>query len=385
MPKVLVADELVAQAQRLTGLEKFDSESFRPGLELFLSDFNRIDRSDEASQRNADDVVKALANRLKVTAYLDARPELLKRPIERPVFVFGVPRTGTTLLSNLLAADPNRRSPLSWEIDDPTPPPTTATLKNDPRALARLEQERRMLEANPSMGKYYRFSAIYPNECVFFTIHDFKALIWEGRAKLPNYRDWLYSAETDMTSTYEYHKRFLQVLQADAPGVWNLKLPSHSLWLETLLKIYPDARLVCTHRDPLTATSSYCSLMALSMQTSLGYVDKPWVGENFPWQVAQHADRVLDFREKHGRDRVIDVHYADLMREPMATVRGLYAALGDEFTPEAEASIQQWLDANPQGKFGRHEYKLAEYGRTPEDVRPLFERYQASYEIEPEG
>jgi hypothetical protein len=385
MAKALVADELIAEARRSTGLETFDSESFREGLELFLSDFNKVERSDEANQRNADDIVRALANRLKVTAYLDARPELLKRPVERPVFVFGVPRTGTTLLSNLLAADPNRRSPLSWEIDDPVPPPTTSTLKTDPRALGRLEMERQMLAANPDMGKYYRFSAIYPNECVFFTIHDFKALIWEGRAKLPNYRDWIYSADIDMTPTYEYHKRFLQVLQADAPGVWNLKLPSHSLWLETLLKVYPDARLVCTHRDPLTATGSYCSLMSLAMQTSLGYVDKPWIGENYPWQVAQHANRVMDFREKHGRDRVIDVHYADLMREPLETVRRLYAALGDEFTPEAEASIQQWLDENPQGKFGRHEYRLGEYGLTPEKVRPLFDRYLSAHEVEAEG
>jgi hypothetical protein len=385
MPKDLVADELIAQAQRSTGLEKFDSLSFREGLELLLSDFNKVERSDAANERNANDIVKALANRLKVTAYLESRPELLRRPVERPVFVFGVPRTGTTLLSNLLAADPNRRSPLSWEIDDPAPPPTTATLKTDPRALARLEQERQLLAANPDMGKYYRFSAIYPNECVFFTIHDFKALLWEGRARLPNYRDWLYSSEIDLTSTYEYHKRFLQVLQADAPGVWNLKLPSHGLWLETLLKIYPDARLVWTHRDPLTATGSYCSLMSLSMQTSLGYVDKAWVGENFPWQTAQHANRIMDARGRLGDDRIIDVHYADLMRDPMATMRSLYAALGDEFTPEAEASIQAWLDDNPQGKFGRHEYKLAEYGVRPDDVRALFDRYLSAYAIELEG
>ena len=127
-----------------------------------------------------------------MTAYLESRPELLERPIERPVFVFGIPRTGTTLLNNLLAADPARRSPLSWEIDDPVPPPTTATLYTDPRALARLEAERAMLAANPEMGKYYRFSAIYPNECLFFMGHDFKNVNWESRGKLPNYRDYLF-------------------------------------------------------------------------------------------------------------------------------------------------------------------------------------------------
>jgi len=384
MAQPLVVDQLIEKAQAATGLERFDSESFREGLELLLSDFNKQEVPEALVQRNEDQIVAALANRLKVTDYLAKRPELLQRPIERPVFVFGVPRTGTTLLSNLLAADPNRRSPLTWEIDDPVPPATTATLKTDPRALARLEQERAMLAANPDMGKYYRNSAVYPNECMFFTISDFKALLWEGKGKLPNYRDWLFS-DLDMTSTYEYHKKFLQVLQADAPGTWNLKMPSHALWLETLLKIYPDARLVWTHRDPLTATGSFCSLMNLSNRSAIGRVDMGWVGENYPWQAVQHANRIMDFRDRFGEDRIIDVHYADMMRQPIETMRKLYAALGDEFTPEAEASIQAWLDDNPQGKFGRHEYKLGEYGLTPDQVRGMFERYLSRYDIEPEG
>jgi hypothetical protein len=381
----LVADQLIEEARRKTGLDSFDAESFREGLELYLSEYNRNERPDAFVERNAQDVVNALANRLKVTDYLKQRPELAERPIERPVFVFGIPRTGTTLLSNLLAADPHRRSALTWEIDDPVPPPTTATLYNDPRALARLEQERQMLVANPDMGKYYRNSAIYPNECMFFTISDFKALLWEGRGVMPNYRDWLFSPDLDLTPTYEYHKRFLQVLQADAPGTWNLKMPSHALWLETLLKIYPDARLVWTHRDPLTATGSFCSLMSLSQRSSMGRVDTAWVAQNYPWQAVQHADRIMDTRARIGHDRIIDVHYADLMRRPVEIMRKLYADLGDEFTPEAESSMRKWLDDNPQGKFGRHEYKLGEYGLTPEQVRGNFERYLAEYEVEPEG
>lgn len=385
MAKPLVADQLVEEARRRAGLTDFDSESFREGLELFIADFNTNERAEPFVERTATDVVNALANRLKVTDYLKLRPDLAQGRIERPVFVFGVPRTGTTLLSNLLACDPDRRSPLTWEIDDPVPPATTATLKSDPRALARLEQERQLLAANPDMGKYYRNSAVYPNECMFFMISDFKALLWEGRGKLPNYRDWLFSAETDLTSTYEYHKRFLQVLQADAPGVWNLKMPSHGLWLETLLKVYPDARLVWTHRDPLTATGSFCSLMTLSQRSSLGYVDLPWVAQDYPWQAVQHADRIMDARARLGHDRIIDVHYADLMRQPIATMRSLYAALGDDFTPAAESSMQAWLDDNPQGKFGRHEYKLGEYGLTPDQVRGMFERYLSEYEVEAEG
>ena len=384
MTQILVADELIEAARKATGLERFDSESYREGLEILVADANKIGYPEVGVQRFRGGVIGALVNRLKTTAYLEQRPELLKRPIERPVFVFGIPRTGTTLLSNLLAADPARRSPLTWEIDDPVPPPTTATLYNDPRALARLEQERQMLAARPEMGKYYRNSAVYPNECMFFINSDFKALMHEGRGKLPNYRDWLFH-QADLTSTYLYHKRFLQLLQADAPGNWSLKQPSHGLWLETLLKIYPDARLIWTHRDPLTATGSFCSLMTMGSGAFGVTPDMEWIGQNYPWQAVEHANRIMNSREKLGHERIIDVHYADLMRNPIPTMRKLYKSLGDEFTPAAESGMSTWLADNPQGKFGKHEYKLAQYSLTPDKVRGMFERYLSNYEVEREG
>ena len=383
MSQPLVADQLIEQAQRATGLTEFDAETFREGLEVFVADANADPRPEPMMARTAGVIVQALADRLKVTDYLKSRPDLLQRPVERPVFVMGAPRTGTTLLSNLLACDPARRSALTWEIDDPVPPPTTAGLKTDPRCLARLEQERAMLAANPDMGKYYRNSAVYPNECIFFMAHDFKALLWESRGKLPNYRDWIFS--TDLGSTYAYHKKFLQLLQADAPGTWNLKMPSHSLWITTLLATYPDARLIWTHRDPLTATGSFCSLISLSHMGFRGEVDKPWIAENMTWQAVEHVNRVMDARAQIGHDRIIDSHYADLVRDPIPAMRRLYAALGDEFTPEAEAAMRAWLDDNPQGKFGKHEYKLAQYGLTPDQLRGRFERYLSEYDVEPEG
>ena len=384
MGQTFVADELIDAARKATGLQRFDSESFREGLGVLLADANKVNYPEVGFQRFRSAIVSALATRLKTTAYLEQRSDLLKRPVERPIFVFGIPRTGTTLLSNLLAADPARRSPLTWEIDDPVPPPTTAALYNDPRALARLEQERKLLAAHPDMGKYYRNSAIYPNECMFFIQSDFKALIWEGRGKLPNYRDWLFH-EADLTSTYQYHKRFLQLLQADAPGVWNLKQPSHGLWLETLLKIYPDARLVWAHRDPLTATGSFCSLMRMGHSAFGVQPDMAWLAENYPWQAVEHANRIMNSRERLGHDRIIDVHYADLIRNPIPTMRNVYKSLGDDFTAEAEAGMRAWLTDNPQGKFGKHEYALTQFGLSADKVRSMFERYLSQYAVEAEG
>ena len=380
----LVTDELIADARKATGLERFDSESFREGLDILVADINAdAERPDAALAINRGMLTKALIDRLRVSDAIARRPEVLDAPVARPVFVFGIPRTGTTLLSNLLAADPARRSPLKWELDDPVPPPTTATLYTDPRALAALEAERQLLAAYPDAGKLYRMSATYPYEDVAIMAHDFKTLMWDSAGRLPAYRDWIFS--TDATSAYQYHKRFLQLHQADAPGIWNLKMPSHALYLDTLLAVYPDARLVWTHRDPFAATASFCSIIAAGHQAFAGRVDSGWIAENMPWQAQQHAERAMASRARIGRDRIADVHYADLMRDPIATVRALYDALGDAFTPEAEAGMTAWLVDNPQGKFGRHDYRLGEYGLSKQALEPLFEHYLAEYEVEREG
>lgn len=378
------ADQLIEKAQQATGLSEFDSHSFEEGLSILLRDANQLDMPERGATRFEESILQYLVNRLKVSDYLRQRPELLERKIERPVFVFGVPRTGTTLLSNLLAADPQRRSPLTWEIEDPVPPPTSDTLFTDPRAVERLKIEKELLAAAPEMGKYYRSSAIYPNECVYFMAHDFKTLMLESRGKLPNYRDWLLN-DADMSTAYQYHKTFLQLLQAEAPGVWNLKMPSHALWLDTLLEVYPDARLIWTHRDPLTATGSFCSLISLAHMGFTGGVDKEWVAENCVYQAQLHAERIMDFRDRVGEDRVIDVHYADLMEQPIATMEQLYQQLGDDFDDAARQGMQGWLDDNPQNKFGKHDYKLAEFGLDEGTLRNTFERYLSRYQVRPEG
>ncbi len=384
MAAQLVTGELIEAAQRATGLEQFGGNSFREGLEVIVADVNQgAPRPPELLARLHYGLVKALSDRLKVTAAIAARPEVLDRPITRPVFVFGIPRTGTTLLNNLLAADPNRRSPLKWELDDPVPPPTADELYTGPRALAALEMDRKMQAAAPSASKYYRGAATYPHECVWILAHEFNTLMWESAGKLPQYREWFFNV--DATPADEYHKKFLQLHQADAPGIWNLKMPSHILNIQTLLKIYPDARLVWTHRDPYTATGSLCSLISLGHQAYLGKVDYEWLGQNYPWQAAEHARRGMAARDAIGEDRIIDVQYADMMRDPMGVMRKLYKQLGDDFTPEAEAGMQAWVDDNPQGKFGRHEYKLAQFGLTKTQLEPMFEAYLKRYPVEMEG
>ena len=127
------------------------------------------------------------------------------------------------------------------------------------------------------------------------------------------------------------------------------------------------------------------SVISLSHMGHLGKIDAEWLGQDYPWQAAEHANRIMDFRDKFGEDKIIDVHYADLLNDPVGETRKLYAKLGDEWTAEAEAGIQGWVDDNPQDKFGRHEYKLAQYGQSVEKLAPLFERYLSRYDVAREG
>lgn len=381
---MLNADQLMEAAQQATGLSDFGPGTFREGLEILLADVNADkERPAEMVERGGGMYTKILIDRLNVVNAIKQRPEIPALAVERPVFIMGIPRTGTTLLNNLLAADPGRRSMLKWELDDPVPPPTTDTLYTDPRALAALEAERQLLAAYPEAGRIYRMSAVYPYECVSIFAHEFNTLMLESAGRLPNYRDFVF--QSDWTAGYEYHKRFLQLHQVDAPGIWNLKMPSHILNIETLLKIYPDARLIWTHRDPITTTGSFCSIIAMGHQNFAGRVDAEWIAENCTWQAEQHYRRGMEARARIGHDRIIDVHYADMMRDPIATMRQTYAALGDDFTPEAEAGMATWLADNPQGKFGKHEYKLAQYGLSLEKLNDVFADYLAAYDVEREG
>jgi hypothetical protein len=384
MAKPLVIDQMLERAIRATGLDGFGPDTWREGLEILVRDANRVgDRTDMARDAFESDIVRNLTTRLKIINYVRAHPEVNDAPVKRPLVILGLPRTGTTLASNLLAADPARRSLLSWEVGDPIPPPTSESLYTDPRALARLSAEQKANAANPSAGRFYRSSAVYPTECIFLQSHDFKSLYWESHGPLPAYGEWL--LQTDMTSAYAYHKLCLQVLQSKTSGIWNLKMPSHALYIRTLVETYPDARPVWTHRDPYTAVGSLCSLIGNAHLGFLGYTDKKWIGSNYPTQAAEHANRVIEFRSELGEDAVYDLHYADLMRDPIDAMRRLYAWAGDDFSAAAEAGMGEWLAENPQGKFGKHEYRLEDYGLTKQALEPLFADYLDKHDVELEG
>ncbi len=380
-------DQLVELATTRAGVTDFGSDSWREGLELLLRELNASPVvSDGGRAYTEGNYVDALWNRLRVVEYAKQHPEVTDEAVERPLVILGMPRTGTTVASYLLAQDPARRSLLNWEAPDSVPPPTTATLHSDPRCIAKLEQQRVMAEALVAAGRgmVHWEDADGPTECIFVQNQDFKALVWDAFQPTQAYSDWL--LDCDMTSAYEYEKLVLQILQSHAPGTWSLKMPSHSVYVDTLLATFPDARMIWAHRDPYKATASLCSLQAgPAFMLTGAEPDRAAIGRKSVAQMRAHVERPLRARERVGADRFYDLHYAEMMRDPIGEMRKLYAWAGDDLTPEVEAAMQGWLDRNPQDRFGPRPYSLDEYGLTVDELVPVFEEYLSVFDIELEG
>jgi hypothetical protein len=379
-----LADEIVRRAIDQAGLSDFGSNSYREGLERHIDALLATDvAKPDGRERSYVAFTAALVNRLRITQYVKEHPDVLERPIARPLMVMGLPRSGTTMVSYMLDRDPRRRSLLQWEAFDSVPPPTTATLRTDERCQARLRAQEQAARASGMLRLHVEW-ANGPTEDLALHGQDFKALLWEQFGPVPRYMRWLID-EADMTSAYEYERRALQVLQSRAPGAWQLKQPSHALFVDTLLDVFPDARLVWTHRDPYKTAGSLFSLMSNIWMASSGVDGQAVLREHYPHYLAEHLNRPLRVRQSTGPERIFDLYYADLMRDPIGQMRKLYEWAEDDFTAETEAGMRDWCSANPQGRFGRHVYELAQFGVSVRDLEPWFANYLRHYDVEPEG
>jgi Sulfotransferase family len=386
---VAVPDDVLKLAAERTGLSDIDSDSWRPGLAIVLDEVNTSPAfTPQGREQLIDDSINALGRRLQIHDYLQLHPEVLDEPVERPLVVLGMPRTGTTVISYLLDQDPARRSLLHWECLHPVPPATTETLRTDPRCLDLLKKQRGILKLikDGKVAIPHWEDADGPTEDMFIQNQDFKGLSWDAFLSTTRYAEWLIN-EADMTSAYEYQKRYLQVLQSKAPGTWNLKMPSHSVHIETLLKVFPDARLIWAHRDPYKATGSLCNLFNLPkcFTQHPEAVDPVAIGSNAMHQMKAHVERPLRARDRIGDDRFFHMYYHEMMRDPMDVMRRIYDWAGDELTPQTEILMQAWLTEHPQDRFAPNTYNLGQYGLTAEMLKPTFAEYLSNFDIELEG
>ncbi len=379
-------DDLVTRACERAGLDDFGGDSWREGLQLL------VDTCESAPGVNPGgrefvygQFVAALWNRLRVVDYCKRHPQVADEQVQRPLVILGLPRTGTSLASYLLDQDPLRRSLLTWEAEDSVPPSTPETLYTDPRCLkkkAELDVLAEGLKA-ADIPMVHWDEADGPTECVFVQNQDFKAYLWEAYMPSTAYADWL--LQTDMTTAYAYERTALQMLQSRAPGVWSLKMPSHAVHIEALLATFPDARIVWAHRDPFKATASFLRLNYLSRAVMGADVDVDVIVPNVLRQLREHVNRPLATRRRIGDDRFFDLHYADLMGDPIGVMRSLYDWAGDDLTTSTEQAMLAWLDDHPQDRHGVAPYSLDGSGVTRADLEPIFDEYLSEFDIALEG
>ncbi|MFT3964427.1 MAG: sulfotransferase [Sphingobium sp.] len=373
------ANALIAAAQAETGLDDLGDDRIFEGLDILVTALNEEARLTERGAASTfQRITQGISNRLRVIDYLKRHPELAERPIEKPMFVFGLPRTGTTLVINLLNADPSRRAFLRWESFDSVPPVKKGELSTDPRCLAEQEKLDLSIKYAPHISAIHHEDADSPSECQFSMAPSFCAQVYDSNAHIPTYHDW-FLHKADYRPAFDYHKKLLQVLQENEGGTWTLKNPWHPLFLDDLTAVYPDAQLVMTHRDPVEVVGSACSLVANVRRMMSDHVDPRQVADNLLETFDLMIARQEAYRAKHGRDSIHDILYTDMMRDPIGEMRRLYERFDTPFTAQVEQAMRGCLAANQQGKHGKHHYTLEEFGLTKDDVRRHFRDYSERY------
>jgi hypothetical protein len=386
-PISLEERSLLEAAHRETGLDDFDGEEFREPLRRILGGLETEARLTFLGRMVARrDLLGLLTSRLRLAEDRKRHPAIADEVVAPPFFIIGLPRTGTTLLHNLIAQDPAGRAPRTWEVMAPSPPPEPLTYDTDPR-IDGAERKLRWLDwLAPDFKAIHPVGARLAIECIAILSHSFLSSRFHTTYRIPTYQAWLKAQ--DLRPAYAYHRRFLQHLQWRMPTErWVLKAPAHFYALDALFAVYPDARVVQTHRDPRVVLGSVASL-TLALQSAFAEeLDRAEIGREVVQSWTDGLARAMRVRHAGtiAADRFVDVHYHELLQDPIAAVRRIYAHFELPLTVRAEGRMRRYLMRNPQHKHGRHDYDLETFGLDGPSLDRHFRPYREFFAIESEA
>lgn len=377
----LDVDFMMSKACKMTGLNDFGKNSFAKGFEVLINSLNS-----EANLTNAGQIamhiilLRSLIVRLEVEEWVKENPEVHDEQIVKPFMIAGLPRTGTTILSFLLEMDPGNRSLMHWEAESPAPPPQLATVGVDNRITKCVKRLKLLEDVVPGFQAVHPMGAAIPTECIMLLAHEFKNPFFSMLAYVPSYLSWL--KETCMESAYDYHKLALKILQFAIPvETWSLKSPAHIFRLDTLIRTYPDIRLIITHRDIQKVVPSTCSLLACFRRGLSEHVDYNGIGEEVVEKFKDGLKNLMNFDGSQVKNKPFHLQYNEFIKDPIEAVHKIYSYFDKQVTPLHEKKMLAWLKFNPQNKHGRHNYSLSDFGLTPEMVEEEFGEYRAHYNI----
>ena len=381
----LSVDAVCAAAVEQTGLGDFGPDDFRERLAVQLDEMNDDpERTGLGRMLMFGDCVRYASNRLRIRDLLVRHPEILDIPIEKPVIVIGLPRSGTTNLVNLLASDSRFRSMPLWESYQPVPDPGEPMGDDgvDPRWTRCQQMWESMQVGAPFVAAMHPMNPDHVHEELELMTPDFTSYNLEWVARAPKWRDYYLSH--DQTASYAYMKTVLQIMQWYRPRErWVLKSPQHLEQIGPLMTTFPDASIVVTHRDPVAVVQSTITMVTYGARTAYRTPNPEWYRDYWIDRIGRLLDASIRDRHLLPADRTTDVYFHEYMADEMGTLQRIYDAAGIEFTDSARAEIAAYQAAHPRGKEGRVVYDLrGDFGTTPEEVRSRYTEYMNTFPVE---
>lgn len=378
-PPAIEAESLYRAAYRRAGSSSFGRWDFAEPLERLLKSYRDEAKLSTLGRITVRELlVSLLDNLLRMEVERAANPAIEQQRIAAPVFIIGLPRTGTTHLHNLISEDPGNRAPATWEVMYPA-----ATRASADVARARAQAGTRLDWANrlaPEFMSIHPIAPDLPQECIAITAQVFMSIQFHTTHDVPSYQSWLEEASQDLG--FDFHYRFLQHLQSKSLGSrWMLKAPGHLFALEGLLKRYPDARIVHTHRDPLRVMASMASHATVLRRAFSDHADPKSIAADWADRWARALDKCLAVRDRAPPKQFLDVSFESIEEDPIGTIERVYDFLGWQLTDAARDAMQRFLAANPKNKHGVHRYTLEQFGLSRAALAARFRKYSERFAL----
>lgn len=367
-------DQLMATAAKRSKLSDFGDDSFLEGLRMLCESLNGESDLHPFGRYSAkQSILTSLRNRLELAARRKEHPEVFEAPVERPLLIVGSPRTGTTLLFNLLALDDRFRYIRSWEARRPGLPHDNKRLIKEAKADCKRDIDG-LNYLRPGLKKIHYLDPEKPEECIPLLANSFESDFYSFSYRTKSYFDW-WIGKDEHKNCYSYYREQLQWLQNKTPGKrWLLKSPAHLGALKSLFTEFPDAIVLQTHRDPVKIIPSISNLK-YNFQSMFTYnVDKEYIGETAVDFLSKALEAAFEYREENNCN-MFDIKYEDIVRDPIGTLKHVYGLIGEPFTDVIDERARNYLAANPKNKFGKHSYGMDEIGMDKETIQEKFAFY----------
>lgn len=368
-------------AREATGLEDFGEPHYLEGLKVLLEQYDvGCNLSAVGKYATRLKLIHVLTWRLRTEQAFKDDPTIFDNPIEKPLVITGLIRTGSTALHYLLANDPDRQALPYWLAEHPQPRPPESEWEAHPDFQKSKSSIEMMWQVDPNLKSIHFMAPDWPEEGGHLMAHTFTDDYWEGSARVPHYIEWY--QKKNMVETYKRHKKLLQLIGSTRRGTpWLLKYPVHMKHLKSFLEVYPDARVIWTHRDPSKVMSSYASLLAGFRSINSDKVDREdIVAEQIEvWGSA--ADRAIEVRKEKDPAQFYDLYFDDFVGDSVGSAEKIYRHFGIDWTPACEAAMIAHRDDNPQEKHGKHQHSLEAVGMPREQMLERFANYIDHFNI----